>query len=96
MLFVSNVVMVILIVCRQDIGGETKNALIAIISVQENKIMEIDNKEKFYLSMEQRNEIEKQIEFFRLEEKRMRIVHYHLLKITNLKNKLRWDDCLKN
>jgi hypothetical protein len=58
--------------------------------------MKIENPEKFYLSSEQRTEIEKEIEFYKAEEKRMKISCAYLLKITNLENKLWWDDYLKN
>lgn len=58
--------------------------------------MKIENPEKFYLTQAQRTEIEKQIEFYKAEEKRMKISCLYLLKITNLENKLRWDDYLKN
>jgi len=58
--------------------------------------MKIENPEKFYLTAGKREEIEKEIELWKAEEKRMKITHAYLLKITNLENKLRWDDYLKN
>ncbi len=58
--------------------------------------MKIENPEKFYLTTEKRREIEKEIEFYKAEEKHMKIPCAYLLKITNLENKLRWDDYLKN
>lgn len=54
------------------------------------------NPEKFYLTAEKRIEIEKEIELYKAEEKRMKISCAYLLKITNLESKLRWDDFLKS
>ena len=58
--------------------------------------MKIEHPEKFYLTEGQRREIEKQIEFYKSEEKRQRISCLYLLKRTSLENKLGWDDYLKN
>lgn len=58
--------------------------------------MKIENPEKYFLTTEQRKEIEKEIEFWKSEEKRLNAPCLYLLKQTNLQNKLNWDDYLKN